>query len=132
MEVRFLMTTATPTGQRRRFRDGLYNNQDMARPVIEDMGFLPDRESLRRWYPLLLFNVFLFFTGVGSMFFRMARDNDDVVRTGLILASGALCTLILASGRVRIPAALAVPALGYALTQFASAFASVNVVESLK
>lgn len=104
----------------------------MPRAVIPDTGVFPDRDTLRRWYPLLLFNVFLFFTGVGSMFFRMARDNDDVVRTGLILASGSLCTLLLATGRTRVPAALAVPALGYALTQFVSSFASVNVVESLK
>ncbi len=69
---------------------------------------------------------------MGGMFFRMARDNDDIVRASLILAAGSLLTVFLATTRLKLPVTLALPCLGWALAVFLSSFVTVNVAESLK
>ena len=79
----------------------------------------------------LLFNAFLFFAGLGGMFFRMARDNDDLIRACLVLTAGSGCTAILAAVRPRIPSGLALPCLAWAISVFLSSFLTVNAPESL-
>lgn len=88
--------------------------------------------QLRAGGGFLLFNVVLFFAGMGGMFFRMARDNDDLVRAVLVLVAGSALTLLLAVRPWRVPAALAVPCLGWGLAMFLTSFTTINAGESLK
>lgn len=83
-------------------------------------------------YRFLVFNAFLFLAGMGGMFFRMARDNDDIVRAGLILVTGSALTFLLATARLHVPLTLALPCLGWACSVFLSSLATVNAGESLK
>ena len=80
--------------------------------------------------PYILFNSFVFLAGLGSLFFRMARDNDDLVRAVLATAAGAACAWFAVSGGV--PAAITVPALGFAGAMFMSSVGALNPPESLK
>lgn len=94
---------------------------------------IPPRADPRNTLHLFLtFNVLLFFAGVGSMFFRMARDNDDLVRTVMVIFAATACTFPVILGKLRIPVTLAVSSMAYALALFFSSFATVNAVESLK
>jgi len=81
---------------------------------------------------LLLFSGYLFLGAMGGTFFRMARDNDDLVRMSLVLASGAALSFVLISRGARLPLSLALPALGYAAACFYSSFDTINPAESLK
>lgn len=82
--------------------------------------------------PSVPFNAFLFLAGVGGMFFRMARDNDDLVRMVLVLVAGAGFALTLAGRGARLRASLALPALGYAAATLYASFDAINPSESLK
>ncbi len=81
---------------------------------------------------LHLFNAFLFLAGMGGVFFRMARDNDDLVRMSLVLAAGAGLTFPLVSRGARLPLSLVLPALGWIGANWISSFFTVNPGESLK
>lgn len=81
---------------------------------------------------LHLFNAFLFLAGMGGVFFRMARDNDDLVRMSLVLAAGAGLTFPLVSRGARLPLSLVLPALGWILANWVSSFFTINPGESLK
>jgi len=91
----------------------------------------PPREKVPP-YSSLLFNLILFFTGVGGVFFRMARDNDDLVRAALVLSMAAGCTFLLAAKKTRVPSSLAVPCLAFAFAQFTASINTLNPAESLK
>ncbi len=80
----------------------------------------------------MVFAVFLFLAGTGGLFFRMARDNDDLVRMALVLISGAAVTYVYVRERIKIPAALLVPSLAFAGAMLFSSFYTVNPVESLR
>ncbi len=82
--------------------------------------------------PFLLFNLVLFFTGVGGVFFRMARDNDDLVRTALVLSAASFVTFLVAKSRIRVPLSLSLPCLAFGASQFLASFPTVNPAESLK
>lgn len=81
---------------------------------------------------LHLFNAFLFLAGMGGVFFRMARDNDDLVRMSLVLAAGAGLTFPLVSRGARLPLSLVLPALGWIFANWISSFFTINPGESLK
>jgi tetratricopeptide (TPR) repeat protein len=80
----------------------------------------------------LLFNAILFLAGMGGLYFRMARDNDDLVRMALVLAAGTGLIAVLAARGARVPLSLALPSLAYVLTATWSSFDTVNPAESLK
>jgi tetratricopeptide (TPR) repeat protein/O-antigen ligase len=79
-----------------------------------------------------VFTVLLFMAGMGGIFFRMARDNDDLIRTVLVLAVGSALMFVLAAGRIRLPLSLTIPALGYAIATLASCLPAINPPESMK
>jgi len=81
---------------------------------------------------LHLFGVMLFMAGMGGIFFRMARDNDDLIRTVLVLVTGSFMGFVIAAGRIRLPLSLAIPALGYAVAAFISCLPAINPMESMK
>jgi len=78
-----------------------------------------------------LFNVFLFLAGMGGMFFRMARDNDDLVRAVLVLVAGSGCTVFVARARLAVPPGIALPCIGFSLAMFLSSLLTINVPESM-
>jgi len=84
------------------------------------------------FWALLLFSGYLFLGAMGGTFFRMARDNDDLVRMSLVLVAGASLSFVLVRRGIRLPLSLVLPALGYALACFYSSFDTLNPAESLK
>lgn len=101
-------------------------------PVVKGAGAAAAEPSGPPDHTLHLFNMFLFLAGLGGTFFRMARDNDDLVRMAMVLVAGAALPLVLAVDGTRLPMSLALPALGWAASSFLSSFVTVNASESLK
>ncbi|MEK7475826.1 MAG: hypothetical protein AAB152_09350 [Candidatus Coatesbacteria bacterium] len=84
------------------------------------------------FWALALFSGYLYLGAMGGTFFRMARDNDDLVRMSFLLAAGAALSFVLVRRGARLPLSLVLPALGYALACFYSSFDTVNPGDSLK
>ncbi len=99
---------------------------DLTPPPASDTA-----DSFPDWRPLI-FSAFIFLAGVGGMFFRMARDNDDIVRAIFVFVVGAAATLILARKRLQVPASIALPCLGFTAAMFLSSFVTVYAPESMK
>ncbi|MEK7476896.1 MAG: O-antigen ligase family protein [Candidatus Coatesbacteria bacterium] len=84
------------------------------------------------FWALLLFSGYLFLGAMGGTFFRMARDNDDLVRMSLVLVAGASLSFVLVRRGLRLPLSLVLPALGFSIACFYSCFDTLNPAESLK
>ena len=82
--------------------------------------------------PAWAFTAFLFLTGVGAIFFRVARDNDDVIRMGMGLLAASFMPLVLLAAGPALPLSLAVPTLGLAAATFIASVSTINPADSLK